>query len=63
MFVNVSGAQNLSRSIRKIILDKMPLIEVGHESYFDTLNREETRNPFYMEWVWHLDLQDCYQEL
>ncbi|MBF1182970.1 MAG: hypothetical protein HXL95_01825 [[Eubacterium] sulci] len=46
MFVNVSGAQNLSRSIRKIILDKMPLIEVGHESYFDTLNREETRNPF-----------------
>lgn len=46
MFVNASGAKNLSRSIRKIILEKMPLIEVGHESYFDSLNREETTNPF-----------------
>ena len=46
MFVNVSGAQNLSKSIRKIILDKMPLIEVGYEPYFDSLNRDETKNPF-----------------
>lgn len=46
IFVNASGAQNLSRSIRKIILDKMPLIEVGYESYFDSLNREEAPNTF-----------------